>query len=83
MQRREALVAKIGHIRPQLAQAVDQIADRPFVHAGHTLQHIVTAGQRQRRGQRTKCYAGIAEEKLGLAHRKAPSVPRDSPALAA
>ena len=81
MEGRVTRVAEIGDVRPQLAQTIDQIADRPLVHARHALQHVVATSERQRRGQRTKRRAGIAEEKLRLAHREFSAATGNAPAF--
>ena len=60
---------------PSCAQCIDQVADRPLVHARHAGQPVVPAGQRQRRGQRTKRRAGVAEEQFRLLDRKRPPHP--------
>ena len=69
-QRRIALVAEIADVGTGLAQRVDEIADRPLVHARRSAQDVVAAGKGQRRGQRTEGRPGIAEEEIGLAHRE-------------
>jgi hypothetical protein len=45
------LLSGVLDVGPQLAQAVDQIADRPLVHARYATEREVPTGQRQRRSQ--------------------------------
>ncbi len=82
MQGRKARVAEISHVSAELAQPVDQIANRPFVHARHTLQDVIATGQRQRRRQRAKGRPGVAQEELGLLDWKSAGATRNAPVLA-
>ncbi|MCY1240214.1 hypothetical protein D9M72_530500 [compost metagenome] len=65
MQRRKAFIAQVADHSAHLAQAVDQVADRPLMHARHARQLVASALQRQRGGQRADRGAGIAHEELG------------------
>ena len=57
-------------LRAELAQRVDQVADRPLVHARNAGQPVVAAAQREHRGQRPERGAGVAEEEVRALHRK-------------
>ncbi len=62
--RREALVAQVVDARAHSAQAVDQVADRPLVHARHAGEPVLAARHRQRRGEGTKRGTRIAEKQI-------------------
>jgi hypothetical protein len=70
VQRRIADFAGIGDARADRVERIDQVADRPFMHARHAMQRVIAAGDSQRRGQRPDRGAGIAHEQVGLAHRE-------------
>ncbi len=73
-QRRETGLAEFVDAAAELAQCIDQITDRPLVHARYAVQletstlrggeHGQCGGQRPHRG------TGIAEEQPGLLHRE-------------
>ena len=65
-----------------MAQAIDQIADRPLVHAGDSLENIFATGQRQCRSQRTEGRAGVTKEELCPLDGKAPATSGDAPVFA-
>ena len=71
-QRRVARLAQVDDVAAQRAQGIDQVADRPLVHARHARQLEAPAlrrgEQRQRGRQRTHGGAGVAEEQRGLRH---------------
>ena len=60
------------------AQRVDQVADRPLVHARHAGEAIFAAGERERGGERTKRGACVPEEQICLLDRKSSGDPGDS-----
>src|SRR5690606_38991747 len=64
MQRRVALVGGAGDVGAELAQRVDEVADRALVHARHARQAVLAARQRERRGERPEGGAGVAEEEI-------------------
>jgi hypothetical protein len=70
-QRRVAGLPQVGQRAAQGAQRIDQVADRPLVHARHAgqLEHTALGGGQhgQRGGQRSHRGAGIAQEELRLA----------------
>jgi hypothetical protein len=69
-QRRIACVAGVFDLGADRVQGVDQVADRPLVHARHAVQRVVAADHGQRRRQRTDRGAGIAHEQVGLVVRQ-------------
>ena len=81
VQRRIAVIAEVSDVRAQLAQPVDEVADRPLVHAGDALEHVIAASQRQGRRERTERGTSIAEEQFRLLDRKAPAATTDAPRL--
>ena len=64
LQRWEARSGDIAHVRAELPEAVDQVADRALVHARHARQAVLAVAERERRGQRAKSGAGVAEEQV-------------------
>jgi hypothetical protein len=70
VQRRISGLAKVIDGGAQTAQRIDQIADRPLVHARHARQAVFAAAQRERRGQRPESGAGVAEKQFGGLDRK-------------
>ena len=66
-----------------MAQTIDQVANRPLVHSGNALQHVIAARQRQRRRQRPEGSTGVAEEQLCLLDRKTTGTAGDLPAFTA
>jgi hypothetical protein len=83
VQRREAVVAQIADVGAQLAQTIDQIADRPFMHARNALQHVIAASQRQRCSQRAEGGTSVAQEKLSLLDRESTAAANDLPVFTA
>jgi hypothetical protein len=76
LQGRKAFVLQIVDLAAQLAQRIDQVADRALVHAGHARHLEVAAQHRQRRSQRAHGRAGIAQEQRGRsAGRQLPPMP--------
>ncbi len=73
LQRRKTLIVQAFDIGAEFAQRIDQVADRPLVHARHPRQPVLAPGQRQRRRQRAERGAGIAEKQLRLPDRKIPA----------
>ena len=64
LQRRIALIAKISDIGTKLPQGIDQITNRPLVHARHALEGVLTACKRQSRSQWTKGRTSIAQKQI-------------------
>ena len=83
VQRRIARVGRVLDVGPELAQGVDEVADRPLVHARHAGQAVVAAAQRQGRGQRAEGRAGIAEEELGALDREGAAGAGQAPGVTA
>src|SRR6185295_8801962 len=69
-QGREAFLARVVDARADGAQRVDQVADRPLVHARDAREPVFAAAERERRGERPERGAGIAEKKLCVFHRE-------------
>ena len=67
VQRWITVLAPVVDPAAELAQGVNQIANRALVHARHTAEFIVAAHHGQRCGQRADGGAGVAHEELGLA----------------
>ncbi len=65
-ERREAGLAPVIDARADRAQRVDEIADRPLVHARHAGDDVLAFGKRERRGERPQRRARIAEEEIGF-----------------
>ena len=65
VQRRKTVVAEIVDLAAELAQRVDQVADRALVHARHAREFKLAAEQGQRRGERAHRRSGIAQKQLG------------------
>src|SRR5689334_22424813 len=68
-ERRISLVAEIVDARAELAQSVDEIADRALVHAGQTGELVFAARERENCRQRPERRARVAEEQLSTARR--------------
>ncbi len=64
-QRRIAVVAQVVDLAAELAQRIDQVANRALVHARHARELVFAAQQRQRRAQRAHGRAGVAQEQSG------------------
>ena len=64
VQRRVALVGGAGDVGAELAQRIDQIADRTLVHARHTRQTVFATRQRKRRRERAEGGTRVAEEEV-------------------
>ena len=79
MQRRKPIIPKISNIRPELPQAINQIANWPFVHAGNAFEHIIATSQRQSCCQWSESGASITEKKLSLLDREMPAAAFDQP----
>lgn len=62
LQGRKAFVLQIVDLAARLAQRVDQVADRAFVHPRHAGHLEVASQHRQRRSQRAHGRTGIAQE---------------------
>ena len=77
-QRRKTFVAEIADIGTELAQAIDQVADGPLVHARHAAEMVFALAQGQHGGQRAEGGAGVAEEQFGLLDGKCASCAMDS-----
>ena len=60
---RVAVVAKVVDAAAQLAQGVNQVANRALVHARHAAQLVFANQQGQRSHQWAHGSAGIAKEK--------------------
>ena len=65
VQRRKTVVAEIVDLAAELAQCVDQVANRALVHARHAREFKLAAEQGQRRGERAHRRSGIAQKQLG------------------
>src|SRR5437660_12924358 len=65
-ERREARLSPIVDARADRAQRVDEIADRPLVHARHAGDEVLALGEGERRGEGPQRRAGVAEEEVGL-----------------
>jgi len=81
-QRRETVVAEIADVGAKTAQGIDQIADRPLVHARHPGERVMPSRQRQRRRQRPEGRAGIAQEEVTFLVRKRATDTSDAPDIA-
>ena len=57
-------VAEVADVGAERAQRVDEIADRPLVHARHAVELVVAAGERERGRQRAQRRAGVAEKQV-------------------
>ena len=66
----ESLRCRVADVAAERAQRVDEVADRPLVHARHAGQLVVAAQHREHRRQRAKRRARVAEEQPARAHRK-------------
>ena len=62
LQRRIAFFAQILHIGARNVQRIHQVANRALVHARHAVQPVIAAKHRQRRRERAKSRAGVAEK---------------------
>jgi hypothetical protein len=62
-------------VRADAAQRIDQIADRPLVHARHARKAILAARECERRGEGPQGGAGVAEKELGFLDREGPPTP--------
>ena len=62
-QRWKTVLAQVVDLTTELAQSIDQIADRPLMHARHALQREVATHHGQGGGQRTHRGTGVAHEK--------------------
>jgi len=82
-QRRKAWLAQIVDGTAQLAQGIDQVANRALMHARHARQLKITAQQGQRRGQRAHGRAGIAQIQDRTRHRQLTAQPVDHSDVAA
>jgi hypothetical protein len=82
-QRRKTGIAGVTQVGTDLQQAIDQVADRPFVHARDAGQAIVPARQGQCGGQRPDRGAGISHEQVGILDRKHAVAALDAPCIAA
>jgi len=71
----EALRAEVIDARAELPQGVDQVADRPLVHARHARKPVFAAREREDRGERPERGAGVAEMQLRRLDRKTPPTP--------
>ncbi len=60
-ERRKAGIAEIANVGAKRAQRVDQIADRPLVHARNSRQLVMPAGKRKHGGERPERRAGVAQ----------------------
>ena len=74
-QRRIIFIAQIIDVRSQTAKPIDQITDRPFVHARHAGKRVIAASQCQYGGQRAEGRAGIAQKQRRFSHGKASADP--------
>ena len=52
-------------------ERIDEVADRPLMHACHAVQGVIAAHDGQRCRQRPDRRAGIAHEQVGLMHGEA------------
>src|SRR5215831_19561925 len=75
-QRRESLLAEIANIAPDFEQRLDQIADRPLMHARHAREPVMPTIQSESCSQRAKRGAGIAEKQVCGKIREAPPATR-------
>ena len=80
-QRRVAGLAQVVHRAAELAQRIDQVANRPLVHPRHARQRETAAlqagQQRQGGGQGPHRGAGVAQEQLGLVDEQTAGQTRD------
>src|SRR5260221_3330807 len=65
-ERRKAFGAAVIDAGADRAQRIDEIADRPLVHARHAGNVILAVAESERGGQWTTVRAGVAQEKVGL-----------------
>ena len=77
-QRRVAVVAQVVDLAAELAQGIDQVANRPLMHACHAAQFKLAAQQGQRGRERAHGRAGIAKEQLRRRLRRAPAQAGDA-----
>ncbi len=54
-------------MRIERAERVDQILDRPLVHARQTVELVLAVCEREHRRHRSECRTGVAEVQLGRA----------------
>ena len=69
-ERRKSLGALVVDARPDAAQPVDQVADRPLVHARHAGEPVLAVAESERGGQRPERGARVAQEQICLAYRE-------------
>ena len=69
-QRRKSVIARIIDPGAQSLQRIDQITDRPLMHARDAIDAVFTTAKCQGSGQRAYRSAGIAQEQFGFFHRK-------------
>ncbi len=80
-ERRIALLAGVTDSAADLTQTIDQIADRPLMHARHTADFVMPPGQCQGRRQRSDRRASIAHEQIALLDRKHPAHTAHAPGI--
>ena len=67
-QRREAFFFEVFDLRSASAERVDQIADGPFAHPGHAVEHVISTRECKHGGQRPERRARVTQEQLRATH---------------
>ena len=82
-QRRIAFGAQVADVGTQAAQGINEVGNRPLVHARHAGEAVMPAGERQRSGKRAESGTGIAQEEIRLLDRETAGNAKDAVGIGA